>query len=173
MRWLDHLQHVATSASNAYLARQALVAIDVRRLLPRIGVPTLVLHSLGDRLTSFDKGRLLATHIPGARLVALESDNHILLADEPAWPVLVREVESFLAPDRSAIAVKGPTTALSEREREVLSLAARGLTNDEIAASLHLSVRTVERHLQNAYTRLGVSGRTARAAAVSRLLSSL
>ena len=40
----------------------------------------------------------LAAGIPGARLVALESDNHIVLEDEPAWPVFLREVAEFLAP---------------------------------------------------------------------------
>jgi ATP/maltotriose-dependent transcriptional regulator MalT len=56
---------------------------------------------------------------------------------------------------------------LTRREREVLSLVAQGRSNDQIAASLVLSVRTVERHVANAYAKIGVSGRTARAAAAS------
>ena len=102
--------------------------------------------------------------------MALDSRNHILLGDEPAWRVVVDEVEQFLAPDRRGPAVAG-ADALSSREREVLELAADGLANEDIGTRLHLSVRTVERHLQNIYTKLGVSGRSARAAAVSRLLS--
>ena len=50
----------------------------------------------------------------------------------------------------------------------MLGLAAQGLTNGAIATALTLSVRTVERHLQNVYTKLGVGGPTARAAAVVR-----
>ena len=104
--------------------------------------------------------------------MTLESKNHIVLGDEAAWPVFVREVEAFLAP---AIARLGRrparADALSPREREVLSLAATGLGNDEIAAALHLSVRTVERHFHNIYAKLGVSGRSARTAAVSQLLA--
>ena len=45
----------------------------------------------------FEQGRLLATLIPGARLVALESDNHPILPDEPAWPMWVNAIEAFLS----------------------------------------------------------------------------
>ena len=53
----------------------------------------------------------------------------------------------------------------------MLTLAAEGLDNDDIARELHLSVRTVERHLQNVYVKLDVQGKSARAAAVARLLT--
>ena len=58
---------------------------------------------------------------------------------------------------------------LSARELEVLRLAADGLDNDAIAAALTLSVRTVERHLQNVYGKLDLTGRNARTAAAARL----
>jgi pimeloyl-ACP methyl ester carboxylesterase/DNA-binding CsgD family transcriptional regulator len=171
MRWLDDLQRVATSADNAYAARQGRVTADTRHLLAALDVPTLVLHGRGDQVTSFKKGRYLAANIPGARLVTLESKNHIVLGDEVAWPVFVREVEAFLAPDRTTGSPTGSAEGLSPREREVLTLAATGLGNDDIAAALHLSVRTVERHFHNMYAKLGVSGRSARTAAVSQLLA--
>ena len=56
---------------------------------------------------------------------------------------------------------------LTARELEVLRLLARGLGNPAIAAELVLSVRTVERHVENLYGKIGVSGRTARAAATA------
>src|SRR5262249_18182279 len=56
---------------------------------------------------------------------------------------------------------------LTRREREVLRHGAEGRSNEEIAAALVLSVRTVERHVANAYAKIGVSGRTARAAATA------
>jgi ATP/maltotriose-dependent transcriptional regulator MalT len=56
---------------------------------------------------------------------------------------------------------------LSAREAEVLCLVARGLSNDDIAHELVLSVRTVERHVANAYAKIGASGRTARAIATA------
>lgn len=44
-------------------------------------------------------GRLLARLIPGATFVALDGTNHILLEGEPAWPVFLEQVETFLAAD--------------------------------------------------------------------------
>jgi pimeloyl-ACP methyl ester carboxylesterase/DNA-binding CsgD family transcriptional regulator len=173
MSWLDELQRVSVSADVAVTARNQRGEQDARGLLPEIDVPTLVLHARGDRMNAFADGRYLATQIPGARLVPLESDNHILLADEPAWKVFVDEVEGFLDADRVAepIALPQELPDLSGRELDVLRLVADGRENDEIAAVLSISPRTVERHLQNVYFKLGVSGRSARAAAVGRLLS--
>src|SRR3712207_4793028 len=80
-----------------------------------------------------------------------------------------------LAPDRlpaPTAEVDGDVAAvLSPRELDILRLAAEGRDNEAIAAELVLSVRTVERHLQNAYAKLGLQGRTARTAAVARLLA--
>ena len=61
-----------------------------------------------------------------------------------------------------------PVEALSPREHEVLRLCADGLTNEEIATTLSLSPRTVERHLSNVYQKLGLTGSAARAGAVAR-----
>jgi len=82
--------------------------------------------------------------------------------------VLLRELTAFIAPDRVTAGVTlsdDLATVLSPRELHILGLAAAGHDNDAIAAELVLSVRTVERHLQNAYAKLGLHGRTARTAA--------
>lgn len=180
MVWLDRLHQTSASARTAVEARRQRSTDDVLDLLPQVAVPTLVVHGRGDRMIRFENGRRLAAEIPGARFVPLESRNHILLQDEPAWPVFLREVAAFLAEDQDDGAPPGPGTAedegahalgsLSDREAEVLRLVARGLDNHEIAGELVLSVRTVERHLQNVYLKLGVSGPNARTAAVARLL---
>lgn len=175
MRWLDDLQQRACDTETAVISRAQRQVADSSWRLPELDVPTLVIHSRGDQMNPFHHARDLAATIRGARLVALDSSNHIVLADEPAWPVLLREVTAFLEPDRQPAA---PATAediahvISPRELDILKLAAAGYDNEAIAAELYLSVRTVERHLQNAYAKLGLSGRTARTAAVARLLSS-
>ncbi|MEV1130179.1 tetratricopeptide repeat protein [Agromyces sp. NPDC049794] len=66
--------------------------------------------------------------------------------------------------------LSGHDPGLTPRETQVLTLVATGRTNQEIADDLFLSVRTVERHLVGVYGKLGVGGRTARAAAVGLAL---
>ena len=175
MRWFDDLQRMSTSPVNAVASRIARQEVDIDADLPQIAAPTLVLQAIGDRSTTFDNAVKVSARIPGARLVPLESRNHILLADEPAWKVFIDEVTDFLEPDRQAlgrttVTDRPATEPLSARELDVLRLAADGRTNDEIADSLTLSVRTVERHLSNIYGKLGLSGRAARAAAVAEHL---
>jgi len=65
-----------------------------------------------------------------------------------------------------------PLSPLTPREREVVALIARGLTNSQIAADLVLSIRTVERHIENIYEKLGVRGKAARAAVATYALES-
>jgi len=110
----------------------------------------------------FEAGCEFAAALPDAALVPLESRNHLLQPGEPAWAEFRDAVGAFLGIGTSM-------AGLSLREREILGLVARGLTNGEIAAQLVLSVRTVERHLSNAYLKLGLSGRTGRAAAAAEL----
>lgn len=170
--WLDALQPRATSTENALLARAARMRADVRDLLPGLAVPVLVLHARGDRMVEFARGREMAARIPDARLVCLDSENRITLANEPAWPVLVEEVAAFLAPDRVGAGTPARTLrSLTARELDVLRLVGQGHDNADVAAALSLSLRTVERHLTNVYTKLGLAGRSSRAAAVARLLA--
>ncbi len=96
LRASAELQRVAMSGDTAVKLRMASADIDIVELLPRVSVPTLVLHSRHDNAVPFEEGRRLASAIPNARFVALESENHVPMPDEPAWPTFIAEIEAFL-----------------------------------------------------------------------------
>jgi pimeloyl-ACP methyl ester carboxylesterase/DNA-binding CsgD family transcriptional regulator len=169
---LDELQRVSTSPENAVRYRQVFDEIDVTQEARRVRVPTLVLHIRDDGMVPFEEGRLVAALIEGARFVPLEGRNHLILEDVPAWPAFLAAAGDFLAPCGSAVPRRVDPHRLDElsaREVEVLRHVAAGRTNAEIAEALFLSVRTVERHLSNIYSKLGVNGKAARAAAAVRV----
>ena len=84
---------------------------------------------------------MLAANIPHAEFVELDSRNHILLQDEPAWHKFCEAVRSFLQPCAGTAA--SPFMALCAREREVLALITEDMSNTEIAESLVISEKTV------------------------------
>jgi len=93
---LAQLQRMAMSADAAVRLRLACDDIDVVDLLPKVSAPTLVLHSRHDNAVPFEEGRRTAFAIPNARFVALESENHVPMPDEPAWPHFIAEIDAFL-----------------------------------------------------------------------------
>lgn len=94
--WFNDLQRDTTSAENAVQILSALGDLDVREDAARIQVPTLVVHARGDAVVPIKDGIELAAHIEAARFVPLDTDNHLLLADEPAWGRFARELIGFL-----------------------------------------------------------------------------
>lgn len=96
MQWWNDLQRRTTSPDNAARMRRAWDDIDITDLLPRIRCPTLVLHCRDDAVQPFDEGRRLAAGIAGARFVALEGRNHVILQNDPSWCRLLEEIDSFL-----------------------------------------------------------------------------
>ncbi len=165
MDWYDDLLRTTVSPDAAIRLFKARGGVDVVATAPSVEARTLVIHSRGDRVVPVEEGRLLASLIPDARLVVLDSANHILLADEPAWEQFVRVMNEFLGTSAAPAFPVPALGDLSPRELEVLELVAAGLTNEAISQRLFLSVRTVEHHLSNIYAKLGVSGKAARAAA--------
>lgn len=97
MHWFTDLQQSTTTPGNAIRLRTTSAGIDVTDAATTVRAPTLVLHATGDAAVPFEQGRTFAALIPGARLVPLESRNHILLEDEPAWDRFREEVRAFLA----------------------------------------------------------------------------
>lgn len=156
---------LSTSARNAARLIREFWSFDVLLNATRVECSTLVLHALNDQRVEFDEGRRLAAMIPNARLVALESRNHILLESEPAWPRFVDELRRFLPSNRAipmtvqAGSAAVGVAALSAREREVLGLVARGFDNHEIAARLFISEKTVRNHINSIFSKLDVKTR--------------
>jgi RNA polymerase sigma factor (sigma-70 family) len=144
------------------------VDADVSDTARRVTQPALVIHAHEDRAVPYEEGRRLASLLPDARFVTLESDNHIFQEGEPAWAAFLAEVRAFLGDDDRRQVVAADLSDLSEREHEVLELGAAGMSNEEIGERLFLSTRTVERHLSNIYAKLRLSGKSARAAAAAR-----
>jgi DNA-binding winged helix-turn-helix (wHTH) protein/alpha-beta hydrolase superfamily lysophospholipase len=99
MRWFNELERMSATADTAIRLLHVIGDIDVSHLVAQVAVPTLVLHSRADARVPFEHGIALARAIPRARLVALESKNHLILAHEPAWQRYIREILAFLGED--------------------------------------------------------------------------
>lgn len=87
------------SPENFARFRAAVGDFDVTDLLGRVRCPALVLHARGDRLQPVEQSRRLASGLPDARFVALDSNNHLPPDYDPAFPVMMREIDAFLAAD--------------------------------------------------------------------------
>jgi pimeloyl-ACP methyl ester carboxylesterase len=97
LSWLANLQRVASSPENTVKLRSVYDELDVVDLLPEVSVPTLVMHCRHDKMVPLEEGRRLAASIQNAQLVILESDNHVPQPWEPAWPIFLDAIETFLS----------------------------------------------------------------------------
>lgn len=97
--WFNELQRISTSPEDAVRNLLATGETDVTALLAQVKVPTLVMHSRHDARVPFEAGRRMAAGIPRARFVALESKNHLILEDEPAFGRFLDEIKSFIDSD--------------------------------------------------------------------------
>lgn len=157
--WARYLRMAASPAMAQNVIRMNM-RLDVRDMLDRIDVPTLILHRTGDTWIDVDHARYLAGHIPKASYVELPgSDHRPWLGDVDA---IVDEVEVFLTGRKSRPRRRTNigVDALSRREREVALLASRGNTAQEIADRLFVSKRTVESHLVSIYAKLDVESKS-------------
>jgi len=96
-QWFSDLQLVATSPTNTIRLSDVISNIDVSAELARVRAPTLVIHCRGDGVVPFAEGRDLAAGIHGARFLSLDGENHFMLAQDPAWPVMTAHIREFLA----------------------------------------------------------------------------
>jgi len=148
-------QRAATSAETAVRMLEIGWNVDVREAARQIKCPVLILHPTHDEVVPIEEGRSLVSLIPGSRIVEIDSENHMPLADEPAWPRLVSEIRSFLAEPATSL----PLDELTPREFAVLERIAEGMDNSELAASLGLSEKTVRNHITRLFDKIQVKHR--------------
>lgn len=150
----DDYSNQSVEPEMAARCMRTMFSVDVREQAARIACPTLVLHVSGDQVVTFNQGRRLASLIPGSRLVPLPGDNHVPLATDAAWPLLLGELRAFLG-----TAADPQAARLTQRQRQVLRLVAAGRTDKQVARELDLSPRTVEMHVAGALRSLGCATR--------------
>lgn len=154
LQWFNELCRKSASGPMAARMLEACADVDVRELLPRIQIPTMVMHAANDAVVPLQNGRRLAAGIAGAEFVELDSRNHVLLRDEPAWEIFC---DAFLRFTGRAPAIDDePFRTLSPRQREILALLIEGLGNAAIGERLGISEKTVRNQLSSLFDKLGV-----------------
>ena len=174
---------VAAAVAAGHLAEAHEAADELRRIATRVGGPAFRAHAeaaearLAGDAGAVERWEDAARHFHAAGLAFDEAETRLELAaalrgrgDVAAAEEQEERARAALAPLRATPGGSG--TTLTERQAEVLRLVARGLSNAQIAARLHLSEHTVHRHVANIYDALGLGSRAAAAAyAVSHGLS--
>jgi len=155
--WFNEMERLSTSPQNAARFMREFNTIDVTSLLSRVECPVLILHSVRDVRVPFAEGRLLASAIPDARFVSIDSPNHLLLGHEGGWQHWIEEVRRFLP--ATTAASEEWFSSLSPRQREILELLAQARDNAQIAALLHVSEKTVRNQVSLIFEKLGVESR--------------
>jgi class 3 adenylate cyclase len=102
LRDLARIERQSMSPAVVGAIFRGLYATDVRAVLPAISVPTLVLHTVENRMVPIEHGRYLARHIPNARLVELPGAYQAVFLRSGVGPVVIDEVEEFLTGTRVA-----------------------------------------------------------------------
>lgn len=154
--WFNELCRKTASPENAARLLEARAEINVVPLLEKVVTPTLVIHSRNDDIIPIVEGHILAAGIADAQFVELDSKNHVLLENEPAWERFCKEILGFTGVTGAASGEDSAFTSLTPREREVLTLLAEGFGNAQIAARLSISEKTVRNHVSNLFDKLGV-----------------
>lgn len=166
--WWTELERRTASPEAAAENLSAFYRIEVTEEARALDLPVLVMHARGDARVPFEEGRLLAGLIPRARFVPLESDNHVLLDTEPAWPRFLAELREFLLDDLAHDAAHGLSAELTPAERQVFGHLVQGLDNRTIAARTGKSEKTVRNQVSIILSKCGHPTRAALIAALNR-----
>jgi len=134
---------------------------QIKSLYP--GIAVLILSAYDDEQFVFSlleagaAGYLLKS-VRGRELV--EAIRQVYNGESVLHPAIARKVLNRFSPAQGKPGKKKPAEVLSNREMDVLNIAARGLSNQDIANELCLSLRTVQAHLGHIFNKLQVSSRT-------------
>jgi pimeloyl-ACP methyl ester carboxylesterase/DNA-binding CsgD family transcriptional regulator len=164
LQGFDEIQRSTVSQEGAARLLRTFYDIDVVAAARRVRCPTLVLHATRDARIPFDEGRRAASTIPGAEFVSLDSRNHILLEQDPAWERFFQELARFLQRPPSRVAPAAQRTNFAEltpAERRVLELLAAGVSNPQIAQQLGIAEKTVRNHINHIFSKLAAQDRSA------------
>ena len=146
----DEYQRLTATPEMAMQCLRAMFNINVKEEAKRISCPCLFFHARGDQLILFEQGRKLASSIPGAKFVPLDSENHVPFDGEPCWATITQQMRLFLGESP----VQATAAVLTKRQAEVLRLVSQGFTDKRIAKELSLSPRTVEMHVASVLKQL-------------------
>lgn len=161
--------HLDELLSLSLASGKTAVLLDLKELLPHVVQLAKAWPAAGQLclVDTYDLSQIVALLQGGAagvlsRNATLPELTRALIAVSRGEIVLPPELaaRALSALARGEVGTGHDGETLTEREREVLTSLAQGMTNKDIAQSLFLSVRTVEAHLRSIYGKLGVATRT-------------
>jgi pimeloyl-ACP methyl ester carboxylesterase/class 3 adenylate cyclase len=133
---LSELQRKSASPKGAVAIMRAFFNIEASASAPKVKCPTLLIHGRDDRRAPMEEGRLIASLIPGARMITVDTANHILLEHEPAFARFFEEMRAFV-PHLEIPAVAPAATPLKQRLAAILAADMEGysrhMSSDERA----------------------------------------
>jgi len=156
------LLHEITSPDNIVDLMSAATHFDVSDYLDQVRASVLVMQSTQGEINPAERNRVLATLLPNAISVDIDSKNNVLRPDEPGWEAFVSEFRAFCTAPDSDIQARTAAHAehtLSGREVQVLRLIADGKTDKAIGVALGISVRTVSNHVKRILQKTGTENR--------------
>ena len=94
--WFNDFQKACGPGENLARFREVFDEMDVAHLVDGVEVPTLIVHCVEDSVAPLSEGKFLASRIPGAQFVTLNSRSHMLLENDPEFPRFLRSLRDFL-----------------------------------------------------------------------------
>jgi pimeloyl-ACP methyl ester carboxylesterase/DNA-binding CsgD family transcriptional regulator len=165
IHWYADMQLKTASKEVAAMMMNVIGEMNLWSKLKDISVPTLVVQVARDQCIPPERVKEIAALIPGCAFASIDSNNHILLEDEPGWEQFKKIFTKYLPCVAVAAAKRTRPDShtldeLSKRERQILAHIAQGLSNREISQALFISEKTVRNHITNIFSKLDLASRS-------------